>query len=118
MLFALSNCSKEENKPKNIDHLIGSYDVFEKCDHTLDWSYIIEIVESDSSGADVIIKNFGDYSRDVYAIVNDDVILYDYAEPEFTISGNGDIKGSALTLYYTNTEGGFILQCTANATKK
>jgi hypothetical protein len=115
----LTNCTKtDEVDPDVIDKLLGTYDVFEQCDKTLDWSYTIEIVKSTTSDADVIIKNFGDYKREVPATVSNDALLYDYAEPEFTLRGNGDILVDALTLYYVNTEKDFVLTCTANCTKQ
>ena len=114
LFVSLSSCGKQ----KNIDQFIGNYDVFEECTVTLDWNYTIEIIESNSSEGDIIIKNFGDFSRDVFADVDESMISYDYEEEEFSISGTGEIDGNSLTLYYTSSDPSLTSTCIAYATKQ
>ena len=138
----LSSCKKEEGctdpASENYDpeakdddgtcipiteKFLGTYTVLEECS-TDTYTYTMSITDSSSDGFTIVMANFGDFQQAVTATVDgkflsipDQTIINNSGNISI-MSGLGEINGNSLTLTYSySIDGGVVEVCSKDCTK-
>jgi len=104
------------------DAFIGSYSATENCQSGTG-TFALTVAIGSANTATILLNNFGDFGQAVSGTVSGTSVTIasqqiNVGGTAITISGNGALNGSTLTINYTASVGGASDSCTITAIKQ
>lgn len=95
------------------DRYLGTFKVNENC-NSGNFTYNVTISAAVAGGEAVVINNLGNYGFNVNAnIASGAKLIFSETQSTITFSGEGDINGNTLSIVYSTSSGGIIVDnCT------